>query len=150
MQIVRGDLAAVAFPYARWASMFVVLLVALTVLGFARQMFRERASHLVRALSHSLTSGVAAASLAGWSFLPRLVDQLRSNPVHGARLAGVLAVLVVAVVLIVAMCSGSLLWWRQADPDERIRAPWIGFALLPVLLSGLVVYGAGLGVLLVG
>ena len=141
--------AAVIFPYAHWASAFVTLLVILTVVGFARQMAREERSHLVRALSHSLTSGVASVSMAGWLFLPGLFDELAHTTAQGPRFAGVLVILGAAVVLILALASESLLWWGQSDPDERVRAPWVGFALLSVLFSGLVVYGAGLGVRLI-
>ena len=148
-QIEWGGIQVAVFPYARWASAFVVLLVLLTIVGFARQMAREHRSHLVRALSHSLTSGVAAASMAGWTFLPRLFGQLHGDAGSQLNVIGMVAVLACAVILMIALGVGSLLWWLQSDPDERIQAPWVGFALMPVLISGLLVYGAGLGVLLV-
>ena len=137
-----------AVAYAMWASLYVVLLVALTVLGFARQMFRRHVTHLVRSLSHSLTSSVVAVSLPGWMFLPELFAQLDDVSASGSRFVGIVVVLSVAVLLIVALSACSLLWWAQSDPDEGVHAPWVGFGLLPVLLSGLVVYGAALAVLL--
>ena len=40
--------------------------------------------------------------------------------------------LLVAVVL--GVCS--YFWYRDADPEPDARSPWIGIALLPVMLTG--------------
>ena len=142
MRVIESGVEPGAVAYATWASVYVVLLVVLTVLGFARQMFRRQVTHLVRSLSHSLTSSVAAVSLPGWMFLPELLAQLSETSAGGSRFIGMVVVLSIAVVLVVALSACALLWWAQSDPDERVHAPWIGFALLPVLLSGLIVFGA--------
>ena len=46
-----------------------------------------------------------------------------------------IAALLVAVVL--GVCS--YFWYRDADPEPDARSPWIGIALLPVMISGIVV-----------
>ena len=96
-------------PWYSWALAMGLLLVVLVVFSFGRQMAREKREHLIRALSHAVTSGVAALAVAGWCFLP-----------------------VLGLVLAVA----STLWVRDADPDPDIRYPWIGTGLMPVMLMG--------------
>lgn len=131
-------------PYAFWAVGFVVLLVALTVFGFGRQMVRERRSHLVRALSHSLSSGVAAASVAGWAFLPEVLTHMESGNRGGETTVELTTSLLFAIVLVLLLSSLSYLWWKEPDPDSTVPLPWVGFALLPTMFSGMVVYGVGL------
>lgn len=142
--IHAGGTVVDIFPYARWASAFVILLVAITIVGFARQMARADRSHLVRSLSHSLVSAVACASVAGWTFLPRAFDH-----VHFSLQTLTVVVIVVAVFFASVLAVDSWLWWKDSDPDPQIRAPWIGFALLPVMLSGLVAYGCGLALTII-
>lgn len=138
-----GGLNVAMYPYARWASAFVILLVAITIVGFARQMAREERSHLVRSLSHSMLSAVACASAAGWTFLPRMLSQWRGRPGSAAILC-----IVIGLGFVLALIVASYLWWREEDSDPSVRAPWVGFALLPVLLSGLVAYGCSLALTL--
>ena len=47
-------------PWYSWALAMGLLLVVLVVFSFGRQMAREKREHLIRALSHAVTSGVAA------------------------------------------------------------------------------------------
>ena len=137
-------------PYGHWASAFVVLLIMLTVVCFARQMARQERSHLVRALSHSITSGVAAASLPGWAFLPRVIEQFQQLRATGVREAALVVVMCIAVAVVLILIVSSALWWIEPDPDEQIVAPWIGFGLVAVLFAGIIVYGVGLAVVLIG
>ena len=60
-----------------------LLLVVLVVFSFGRQMAREKREHLIRALSHAVTSGVAALAVAGWCFLPDLGAMLAKGTVAG-------------------------------------------------------------------
>ena len=46
---------------------------------------------------------------------------------------------IVLLLLIVALDACSYWWNRNADPDPQSKNPWIGIALLPVMISGIVV-----------
>ena len=93
------------------------LLILLIVVSFGRQMARENRTHLIRSLSHNVVEGVAMIGSAGWCFLPVLL----------------------ALLLIIALDACSYWWNRDADPDPQSKNPWIGIALLPVMISGIVV-----------
>jgi len=43
------------------------------------------------------------------------------------------------LLLIIALDACSYWWNRDADPDPQSKNPWIGIALLPVMISGIVV-----------
>lgn len=123
-------------PWTTWAVAAGVLLVLLVVVSFGRQMARKDRSHLIRALSHSVTGGTAAIAAAGWCFLPEMV----CTAMHGS-VAAWIAVAVV-VVLGAAMAFASTYWVRDADPEPGARQPWAGIALLPVLFLGVAVAAA--------
>ena len=46
----------------------------------------------------------------------------------------------------VALTVCSYFWHRDADPEPDARSPWIGLALLPVMLTGLAVGLAALAI----
>ncbi|NMM99003.1 hypothetical protein [Bifidobacterium olomucense] len=119
-----------AFPWYSWSLAVGFLLIALVIFSFGRQMARENRTHLIRALSHAVTSGVAAIAVAGWCFLPPLGAVLLKG--------GTIAIVAVAVlvVLALALAVASVLWVRDADPDPAIRYPWIGTGLMPVMMMG--------------
>ena len=116
----------------------VVLLVVLVVFSFGRQMAREKREHLIRALSHAVTSGVAALAVAGWCFLPDLGAMLAKGTVAGT------VALIILIVLGLALAVASTLWVRDADPDPDIRYPWIGTGLMPVMLMGVTIAATAL------
>lgn len=140
-----GKLAVTAGPLIRWACVYVFLLAAFTVIGFARQMAREQRTNLVRSLSQSLTGVVAMASMPGWLFI---VVAASAHPFGGARFWAADAVCVIALALVVLMVVASRYWLKDFDPDPAVPAPWIGIALLPVMLLGLVAFAATLALLL--
>ncbi|KAA8828497.1 hypothetical protein [Bifidobacterium myosotis] len=127
-----------ALPWYSWALAVGLLLVVLVILSFARQMARENRSHLIRALSHAVTSGVAAIAVAGWCFLPNLGALLLRDSLVGT------VTTIVMVALALALALASTLWVRDADPDPAIRHPWIGTGLLPVMLMGVTIAAATL------
>lgn len=137
------------YPMACWAAAVAGLLVLLVIVSFARQMLRERRSHLIRALSHCVTGGAASIALAGWMFLPYVVASGQSavELVIVPKFV-VLVVLMAAVALMLAYAS--TFWLRELDPDPSVPAPWVGVALLPVMLFGLVVFAAALLIQVVG
>ena len=110
------------------------LLILLIVISFGRQMARENRTHLIRSLTHSVVEGVAMIASAGWCFLPTVLKAI-----------GTVAFVVVLLV-IVALAVCSYFWHRDADPEADARSPWIGFALLPVMLTGLAVGLAALAI----
>lgn len=110
------------------------LLILLIVISFGRQMARENRTHLIRSLSHSVVEGVAMIASAGWCFLPTVLKAI-----------GTVAFVVVMLV-IVALAVCSYFWHRDADPEPDARSPWIGLALLPVMLTGLAVGLAALAI----
>jgi putative copper export protein len=120
-------------PWYSWALAAGCLLVVLVVLAFARQMIRETRSHLIRALSHAITSCVAAIAVAGWCFLPNFATMLSRGTNAGT------AALIVIIVLALALALASTLWVRDADPEPTARYPWIGTGLLPVMLMGVTI-----------
>ena len=73
--------------------------------------------------------------------MPDLIDMGSASPDNGllTRFIIVAAAFVVVAVLF-AVCSVS--WSREADPDPAAPAPWLGIGLLPVMLSGLLVFAA--------
>ncbi|MDR3887565.1 MAG: hypothetical protein Q3X51_04670 [Bifidobacterium sp.] len=110
------------------------LLILLIVISFGRQMARENRTHLIRSLSHSVVEGVAMIASAGWCFLPTVLKAI-----------GTVAFVVVLLV-IVALAVCSYFWHRDADPESTARDPWIGIAMLPVMIAGAVVGIAALAV----
>lgn len=130
-------------PLVQWAGCFAGLLVLLTIVSFARQMLREERSHLIRALSHCLTGGTASVALSGWCFLPAAVEAGATTPTPLA-----IAVAAVAVLLVLALAASSVWWLKELDPAPEARSPWIGVALLPVMLSGIVVFAAAIALTL--
>ncbi len=70
---------------------------------------------------------------SGWCFLPMLF--------HEAGAADVWRIVCVVVVVAgaVALAMVSRLWYREAQPLPGARAAWIGFGLLPVMLTGALV-----------
>lgn len=124
--------------WVSWSVAAGVLLVLLVIVSFGRQMAREDRSHLIRALSHSVSSGVAAIAAPGWCFLPVLVTAAGSTA-FGWVAIGV--VLLLAVLLSVA----STRWVADMDPEPSAAATgWAGIALLPVMLLGSVIAIAAL------
>ena len=61
-----------------------------------------------------------------------LIRSLSHNVVEGVAM-------IVALLLIIALDACSYWWNRDADPDPQSKNPWIGIALLPVMISGIVV-----------
>lgn len=110
------------------------LLIVLIIVSFGRQMARENRTHLIRSLSHSVVEGVAMIASAGWCFLPTVLKAI-----------GTVAFVVVLLV-IVALAVCSYFWHRDADPEPTARDPWIGIAMLPVMIAGAVVGIAALAV----
>ncbi|PLS24943.1 hypothetical protein BLI708_04795 [Bifidobacterium imperatoris] len=125
-------------PWYSWALAVGLLLVVLVVFSFGRQMARKERSHLIRALSHAVTSGVAAIAVAGWCFLPNLAALVAKGTTEGNITVAVL------VILALALAVASVLWVRDADPDPTTREPWIGTGLLPVMLMGVTIASATL------
>ncbi|MFU0549267.1 beta-carotene 15,15'-monooxygenase [Gardnerella piotii] len=132
-------------PYERWAVNFALILVAATFVSFARQMFREDRSNLVRNLSHCLTASIACAALPGWLFLPSIIKFTFS--VRVLELGVLVAILGLFVVIVLAGLSH--LWIKDAQYNAGTVFPQIGTALIPIMMCGMVVYGAGLAMLLV-
>ena len=110
------------------------LLIVLIIVSFGRQMARENRTHLIRSLSHSVVEGVAMIASAGWCFLPTVLKAI-----------GTVAFVVVLLV-IVALAVCSYFWHRDAGPEPTARDPWIGIAILPVMIAGAVVGIAALAV----
>ena len=50
------------------------------------------------------------------------------------------------LLVIVALAVCSYFWHRDADPEPTARDPWIGIAILPVMIAGAVVGIAALAV----
>ena len=125
-------------PWYSWALAMGLLLVVLVVFSFGRQMAREKREHLIRALSHAVTSGVAALAVAGWCFLPDLGAMLAKGTVAGT------VALIILIVLGLALAVASTLWVRDADPDPDIRYPWIGTGLMSVMLMGVTIAATAL------
>ena len=118
------------------------LLILLIVVSFGRQMARENRTHLIRSLSHNVVEGVAMIGSAGWCFLSTLLPirsgENAASTDYGSMTAWAVAV-IVALLLIIALDACSYWWNRDADPDPQSKNPWIGIALLPVMISGIVV-----------
>ena len=147
--IMSNELTRNTYPMLRWAAAVAGLLVLLTVVAFGRQMAREERSHLIRALSHCVTGGAASISLGGWVFLPYVVAVGR----HAGATAGTtkfVALIVVMVVVALVLAYASVFWCRELDAADNAREPWVGVALLPVMLFGLVVFAAALLIQIVG
>lgn len=124
------------------------LLIVLIVVSFGRQMARENRSHLIRSLSHSVVEGVAMVASAGWCFLPTLLPMTHSQAIAVSAAVetdgtftgsttmtwAIAAIVTLLVAVVLGVCS--YFWHRDADPESTARNPWIGIALLPVMLTG--------------
>ena len=118
------------------------LLILLIVVSFGRQMARENRTHLIRSLSHNVVEGVAMIGSAGWCFLSTLLPIRSGENAASAEFAVSPAwtvSVIVSLLLIVALDACSYWWNRNADPDPQSKNPWIGIALLPVMISGIVI-----------
>lgn len=118
------------------------LLILLIVVSFGRQMARENRTHLIRSLSHNVVEGVAMIGSAGWCFLSTLLPIRSGENVASIEFAvspAWIVSVIVLLLLIVALDACSYWWNRNADPDPQSKNPWIGIALLPVMISGIVV-----------
>lgn len=134
------------------------LLILLIVISFGRQMARENRTHLIRSLSHSVVEGVAMIASAGWCFLPVLLPTTHSRAAAMSAASGAtvdmfsnvtttwVVAAIVTVLVAVALTVCSYFWHRDADPEPDVRSPWIGLALLPVMLTGLAVGLAALAI----
>lgn len=127
------------------------LLIVLIIVSFGRQMARENRTHLIRSLSHSVVEGVAMIASAGWCFLPVLLPTTHSRAAATVDMfSNVTTTWVVAaivtVLVAVALTVCSYFWHRDAAPEPDARSPWIGLALLPVMLTGLAVGLAALAI----
>lgn len=136
---------AAIHPYERWAVSFALILVAATFVTFIRQMLRENRTNLVRNLSHTLTASIACAALPGWLFLPsiiRFMPSLRSTD------GGILVAALCTFMLIVL--SGLSYLWVLRNRNEFYKGSVtkdIAFVIMPIMFSGMLVYIAGLGML---
>lgn len=133
-------------PYlnaAAWFAGVAGLLVALVVAAFIRQMARARRTDMIVRMSHMVADGVASICASGWCFLPLLIHEAVESDVWR------LLCLVAVVAGVVALALVSRLWYRDARPLDGAPAPWIGFGLMPVMLSGALVGVAALVMLLV-
>lgn len=136
---------AAIHPYERWAVSFALILVAATFVTFIRQMLRENRTNLVRNLSHTLTASIACAALPGWLFLPsiiRFMPSLRS-------LESGLLVAIFCIFMMILLAGLSYLWAKNNRSKFSANSITrdISLALLPIMLSGMLVYIAGLGML---
>lgn len=134
-------------PYERWAVSFALILVAATFITFLRQMLRENRTNLVRNLSHTLTASIACAALPGWMFLPsiiRFMPSLRNT--EGGILVAALCVL-----MVILLSGLSYLWVRNNCKNyyENNVTRDVAISLLPIMFSGMLIYIAGLGMLVV-
>lgn len=148
-QMFASALRRNTYPMACWAAAVAGLLVLLIIVAFARQMLRAERSHLIRALSHCVTGAAASISLAGWVFLPYVVasGQSAAGLVIVPKFVALVAVMVVVALV---LAYASTFWLKELDPDSSVRAPWVGVALLPVMLFGLMVFAAALLIQVVG
>ena len=145
-------------PWYSWALAMGLLLVVLVVFSFGRQMARENRTHLIRSLSHSVVEGVAMIASAGWCFLPVLLPTTHSRAAAMSAASGAtvdmfsnvtmtwVVAAIVTVLVAVALTVCSSFGHRDADPEPDARSPWIGLALLPVMLTGLAVGLAALAI----
>lgn len=148
-QMVASALRRNTYPMACWAAAVAGLLVLIIIVSFARQMLRAERSHLIRALSHCVTGAAASISLAGWVFLPYVVASGQSA-VELAIVPKFVALVAVMVVAALVLAYASTFWLKELDPDPAVPAPWVGVALLPVMLFGLMVFAAALLIQVVG
>lgn len=138
----EGQSGMVEYQWVTWAVAAGGLLIVLTIVCFGRQMARADRSHLIRALSHSVTSGTAAIAAPGWCFLPWLISLAAYASTGELSSTGTVAVWVavaIVVVLAAALSFASVFWLRDADPAPEAHLPWLGLALLPVMLLGAVI-----------
>lgn len=124
------------------------LLIVLVIVSFGRQMARENRTHLIRSLSHGVVEGAAMIASAGWCFLPTLLPTTHDKAIAASVAAGadgtfvgpttmtwaIAAIVALLVAVVLGVCS--YFWYRDADPEPDARSPWIGIALLPVMLTG--------------
>lgn len=137
-----------------WAFAFIVMAVVLVVIGFIRQMARERRDHLIRFLSTSLLGGIAAISLGGWVVVARFWPAWHTASVNGSTQIGFatlpvalwsILVVLMAVALFVASCR----WWAWVSHGPRTSLAWLGFGLLPMMCAGLLPFLATAGLLVI-
>lgn len=154
-------------PYVRWSSAFIIMMVAVCLISFTRHMFREHRSELVIRLSHLMLSAVAAASTAGWVFFPYVMKFVRAGMLSVNPMSALGSIAIIAVCILAAVIAVALIWLTargyvessRVKPDtsliivqsERIQwyerlsmqYGWVGAAMLPVMISGLLFFAIG-------
>ncbi|MCI1713102.1 hypothetical protein [Bifidobacterium tibiigranuli] len=146
-----GALALLGTAISHWASTALVLLALLIIGGFLRQMLREQRTELVRSLSSFVLGGVTAVAAGAWVVTARVMRALHdadalnvSAPLFASSsstwyaLGGLLIVVAVMVALAIVSCR----WWRELllGSNSSVRAAWLGFVLMPVLIFGLAAF----------
>lgn len=131
-------------PIEGWFAVAGSLMVVLMVASFAAQMARVERTHLIRALSHTVTGGMASVMMTGWCFAPQLIV-LVGRGVTATDLSEQIVTWVV-VAIVVAAAPGLFLscraWLREADPAPGSTMPWLGISLLPMMIWGGVIAAA--------
>lgn len=121
-----------------WFAGAGALLVTLVVVSFGRQMARLDRSNLIVQLSHMIMDGACTVLCSGWCFLPMLLQGFTVSKTENAN--GQLWVWLLCVIAVVAFAVvlGFMdrLWYRDAQPLEGAQAPWFGFAMMPVMITG--------------
>ena len=117
-----------------WFAGVGALLVVLVVVAFGRQMARLDRSHLIVQLSHMVMDGACTVLCSGWCFLPMLMQGFGESKAESAN--GELWVWIAGVVFAVGLGFMDRVWYRDSRPLEGAQAPWVGFALIPVMLTG--------------
>ena len=123
------------YPQEAWAAGAVGLLVALVIVSFARQMVRSPRTRLIHWLSHSLLLAVAAISGAGWCYLPDFFAALTNRTFDWLSALAIVVVLAFVIVLGYA----SVRWVSDTPAKQPNTAPWVGLAMMPILMTGPVV-----------
>ncbi|EFA22225.1 hypothetical protein [Bifidobacterium gallicum] len=135
-----------------WAAGVGVLLIALIVVAFIRQMAREHRTNLIEHLSKDIAISVTCIMASGWCFLPMLLQNMGMAKQDGSttlRIATLIIVLIV-VVAAIALAAAAYIWHRSVSVPNQVHLPWLGMALLPVMLTGAIVGLGALGMVLLG
>ncbi|MEE1296640.1 MAG: transporter [Bifidobacterium sp.] len=115
---------------AGWLAGAGTLLVVLVVAGFIRQMARKERPDMIVQMAHMDLDGICAICASGWCLLPMVFQEASGH--DGARIAVLACVFVVAALF--AWLDSR--WYATARPLDGARSPWLGFGLMPVMLTG--------------
>ncbi|RSX55478.1 hypothetical protein D2E26_0041 [Bifidobacterium dolichotidis] len=131
-----------------WVAGVASVLVAVIVIDFIRQMMREQRTELIEHIGADVALSASCVLSTGWCFLPYVLQNFGIAQDDGSTALhiSVLLLAIICVGVIIALAAATYIWHHDVHIAKHFHLPWLGMAMLPVMLTGAVV---GLGAVVI-